>query len=399
MHSPNNPSFMRRIAGFISLLLLSVCLYAQRATIEKTWLEHGVMVNGVQGMKIHAKFQVSNLRGVPCQMTVFFYDSQYKPWKGLDSRYCCANGYVSTREDFRPGYDNTTYNDYTAFIPYSQMNLPPGKNSYHCIVYLWSQRNGQFVQLAQGSYMDFDGTGGGNAPSPSPRQQQQPQQQPSASNFPVGQVKYYIDNERTGCIRLNFYYNNYGDQCFDFVNPKWINGIKFKYFGVKNGMMDFGQYSERYKMSTNTTFVKETIRTYQFSFCEAMHMSADYSYIKQYYGSKVLYTYTLTNKATYDAYMKKYKESAVREYRNSNSGGAAPSAPKNQYQRTNRTDYETCYACHGTGRCPGCNGTGDMGDSHNFHKEKVVMRCSSCSGSGKCLSCHGRGRVVKAGGY
>ncbi len=218
-----------------------------------------------------------------------------------------------------------------------------------------------------------------------------------SGNFPAGQTRYYVSSDGKWPLSLKFYYdNNY--KCATYYNHKWTNGIKLNLFGTKDGKNDFGQYNDKPRFGQYYKVYYERVRCFMWDFCSYVLVSNDYSKVsvRSSYGKGD--DYHSVSKQQYD----KVFADANRRWRGSSSGSGGYSGgsavaprPNGKYQRQNRVDKVPCYACHGTGRCPGCNGTGDMGDSYNFHKEKMVMRCSSCSGSGRCLTCHGTGRVVK----
>lgn len=386
----------------------------QSATIQQSWLTHGDKVNGASGMTMHVKLRTVNLKGVTCMMEVLIFKPNGSLVDTNDRRYAGDVGELCYQQNFVPNYVDATYNDYSIFIPYTAMLLDPGKATYKCVARVYRGK----TKLCSATER-FDGTGPAVAQAhllqPGWRNKQQAsangnkQQasvggnvragQQSLGSFPAGQTRYYVSSDGKSPMALKFYYDK-GYKCATWYNHKWTNGIKLNLFGTKNGMNDFGQYKDQPRFGQYYSVYYERVRIFLLSFMEYVLVSSDYSRVtlKGSYGYKC--SYHAVSKQQYDRLF----ASAQKALRSTGSGGTsggyvggstvAP-RPNGKYIRQNRIDKEPCYACHGTGRCPGCNGTGDMGDSHNFHKEKVVMRCSSCSGSGQCLTCHGTGRVVK----
>ena len=78
--------------------------------IEKVWLEHNVMgqfVNYEKGMNIHTAFNVDNLKGQKAYLQITFYH----PYDN--------NFFIETYDAATPPYDNTKYDDFKTFYPYS----------------------------------------------------------------------------------------------------------------------------------------------------------------------------------------------------------------------------------------------------------------------------------------
>ena len=213
------------------------------------------------------------------------------------------------------------------------------------------------------------------------------------NHFPDGETRYYVTASKSGICKLQFYYDK-GDRCAIFKNQVWRGGIKLKEFGMKNGKADYGQFNDILRIGNNYTVYYERVRSYLVSWLESMLVSPDFSHITIKGPYNTTFSYSRTSKAEYDRlYAKFTKVNSGGSYSSGNNGYVAP--PRGTKKPSARIVKVACYACNGTRRCTICGGTGDMGDSYNFHKEKVVMRCSTCSGTGTCQSCHGKGYTTK----
>lgn len=122
---------------------------------SKIWLEHGAEENGQKGMKVHMNMTSHNLKGKKFTTTAYIDRPKYQGIKAKDNRYRLSNGNVAVTSDFTPTWDNTNYNDYTLFFPYSSFELAPGKNTYYCRVFAFY--NGSSIGNSQ--FEPFDGTG------------------------------------------------------------------------------------------------------------------------------------------------------------------------------------------------------------------------------------------------
>lgn len=94
---------------------------APTASIDNVWVDHNVSYNGFKGMKIHVKFDVSNMNGkMVCVYAYFYYGDNTTP---LHDSYGNNLKFYSTGT---PNYDNSTFSDFMIFVPYSGLNMGSG---------------------------------------------------------------------------------------------------------------------------------------------------------------------------------------------------------------------------------------------------------------------------------
>jgi hypothetical protein len=105
------------------------------ATFQGARIVHNVTVNGVVGMRVHAKFTVRYGYDVRCRMIAYFYYDDGTPLKSADKNYSTSDGQVSARAFFTPQYDPAVYNDLQLFVPYEALNMEAG-NEYDLKFYL-----------------------------------------------------------------------------------------------------------------------------------------------------------------------------------------------------------------------------------------------------------------------
>ena len=117
------------------------------AIYEGARIVHNVTVDGVKGMRVHAKFRVRYGKGVPCMMIAYFYydDADNTPLKAGDANYQDAKGNVSAHANFTPAYDPAVYNDLQIFVPYDALNMESG-DDYDLKFYLalYDKEGGRF---------------------------------------------------------------------------------------------------------------------------------------------------------------------------------------------------------------------------------------------------------------
>ena len=117
------------------------------AIYEGARIVHNVTVDGVKGMRVHAKFHVRYGKGVPSMMIAYFYydDSDNTPLKTDDPEFRDKKGGVSCHVNFTPAYDPAVYEDLTLFMPYEALNMERGEN-YDLKFYLalYDKEGGRF---------------------------------------------------------------------------------------------------------------------------------------------------------------------------------------------------------------------------------------------------------------
>ena len=94
------------------------------AQINRIWVDHNVYYNGAKGMKIHASYDIVNMKDKNVYMyTYFYYGDNSTP---LKNPY--GNQLSMSSSGVAP-YESTTFNDTWHFIPYTNLNMQPGYGS------------------------------------------------------------------------------------------------------------------------------------------------------------------------------------------------------------------------------------------------------------------------------
>ena len=120
---------------------------SRTATIEDVTVEHNVYVDGKKGMKIHLKFSIQNCLGENCDALAYFYYANGSPIKDTNNSYNTSNGNVVGSVSFKPGYQNTTYNNLVMFMPYSEIHstITTGKVDMYFMAELYNYAAKAFV--------------------------------------------------------------------------------------------------------------------------------------------------------------------------------------------------------------------------------------------------------------
>jgi len=123
-------------------------------TFEKVWLEYNVKVDGLKGMRIHAKLTVKNNSNVECRLIANFYKRDGKPLMS-DSAGLYGNSHqVFTFVDITPHLDITEFPDTSLFVPYRDFNITePGVHPLKIVLFL--MRYPQGSQLGKSGDVNF----------------------------------------------------------------------------------------------------------------------------------------------------------------------------------------------------------------------------------------------------
>jgi hypothetical protein len=133
--------------------------YSRVAKIEKVWVDYGASENGVDGMMIHIKMTTYNLKSKQCEAAAYFYTASGVALDDKNNKYCTVNGKVSCGKTFTPTYDNTLFEDFTMFMPYSELHITQD-GEYNFFVSIWDKSVSPNKELTQSNRSKFTYTFG-----------------------------------------------------------------------------------------------------------------------------------------------------------------------------------------------------------------------------------------------
>lgn len=108
------------------------------AKIESLNVDHNVTQGGQKGMLIHVKFSTSKMKGRQGYVAVYFHRKDGTPLKDENSNYCTTTGYVACSDTFTPTYEESLYEDFQIFMPYSELHVSdPGETECYFVVFIW----------------------------------------------------------------------------------------------------------------------------------------------------------------------------------------------------------------------------------------------------------------------
>lgn len=122
--------------------------------IERVWSEHNNYLGKKKGMTIHVKFRVHNLSGVMCRAVAYFRFSSGEKLADRNNAHRTTDGQVAVGEEFTPRYKNTIFDDFSLFLPYSELHLIKGKhNVQYCVSINIPSTS---LKIAQSEYYNFE---------------------------------------------------------------------------------------------------------------------------------------------------------------------------------------------------------------------------------------------------
>ena len=97
--------------------------------IQDVRVDYNVWENGQKGMRIHTKFTVRTQKNSQCSVVMYFEyrvfgvrSRDLRPLIDLNGKYATANGEVAVAKDFVHRSIETTYDDFTIFMPYGELH-------------------------------------------------------------------------------------------------------------------------------------------------------------------------------------------------------------------------------------------------------------------------------------
>lgn len=142
------------------------------ATIKSVSVSNNADVDDEKGLSVKVSFDVSGMKEHKGRVSCYFYDSNGNALIDNNNRYHTTGtpSYVSSGEDIKPRYDNSTYTEFEIKIPYSELHLVGTYSrtlSVDVIVWDYNSGEGKVVARKDGttftcvpniSYLKVDGT-------------------------------------------------------------------------------------------------------------------------------------------------------------------------------------------------------------------------------------------------
>jgi hypothetical protein len=100
---------------------------APSAKFDRVWVDYDVKENGVNGMRIHAKFTVYGMKNVPSYIAIYFEDINGVRLRDKNKKIYSSANEVAIYKALDIGYDPGVFDDVSVFMPYEELELAAGK--------------------------------------------------------------------------------------------------------------------------------------------------------------------------------------------------------------------------------------------------------------------------------
>jgi hypothetical protein len=115
--------------------------------------------DNAQQIEITPIFTISNAKGITCHAVAYFYSGQGVALKDYNNLFSTRDGTVASTVDFIPGYPtalyNSSQNDFTVNLPYSELHLTRGSYKLQYKVVLFDDK---WNKISTSQLYDFNFT-------------------------------------------------------------------------------------------------------------------------------------------------------------------------------------------------------------------------------------------------
>ena len=121
------------------------------AKIEKVWTDYDVLSvsGGEKGMRIHVKFQAWYMPSDSASVIAYFYFRNGQPLKDFNDKFDTIDGKVAALSNFNPDFFRTKYDDFTIFMPYSELHMADGRHDLKYVVRIFNHEIDEFIHVSE----------------------------------------------------------------------------------------------------------------------------------------------------------------------------------------------------------------------------------------------------------
>jgi len=186
---------MKRILSIVVLLILTLAAYAQKATVQKVWIDHDQTRNGEKGILIHVKFSVDNAQGHDITLQARVQSPKNTYLRATNPNYKDSDGDVFVSKTDNATYKNSVWNDMKLWLPLSAFSLKVGKHDYCVRIDVYDKTIRKHITVTPG-YCNFVGTG--SSENNTPRYSLAPDYQNEGWKY------WYFSNGNVACRVFQF---------------------------------------------------------------------------------------------------------------------------------------------------------------------------------------------------
>ncbi|MGV8026626.1 MAG: tetratricopeptide repeat protein [Anaerolineaceae bacterium] len=129
------------------------------AAIREMEVTHNVFQSNQAGMQIRLNFSIKNRKDIQCRAVAYFFDKQHHALQDVNQRFKTADGKVSVGSTFKPGFDETFYNNYILFMPYSELDQKDGDYQFGFNVQIYDEVTKSFLSSSADTFFHYSQKG------------------------------------------------------------------------------------------------------------------------------------------------------------------------------------------------------------------------------------------------
>lgn len=122
-----------------------------KAVFEKMTVDYKATEGGINGMILHIKFTVHDMKDIESLVAVYFAHNDYHrgALKDTNQQYGSSAGDVAVYKTIKPGFSPALFEDLQIFMPYEELDLSPGDYELTMDVKLIKKEGGLISDLTK----------------------------------------------------------------------------------------------------------------------------------------------------------------------------------------------------------------------------------------------------------
>jgi hypothetical protein len=122
-----------------------------KAVFEKMTVDYKASEGGVNGMMLHIKFTVYDMKDIESFVAVYFVHNDYHrgALKDTNQKYASSSGDIAVYKAIKPAFSPALFEDLQIFMPYDEFDLPPGDYDLTMDVKLIKSQGGLISDLTK----------------------------------------------------------------------------------------------------------------------------------------------------------------------------------------------------------------------------------------------------------
>lgn len=352
---------MKRIYLFLLIVLFSVLpsvAASYSARIEKIWLEHNVMKDGVQNLVIHLTMEGQGLQNKNGVVVAYVDIPKGVGHRDTNGRYCTTDNKVSASANWSSPYDRPKWDDFKIYLPNNEIHPLSGKNTYYIRAFFWYGKE----QLAISEFVSFDMTGSGSAV-------QQPKPTPQVNKQTTVQQNSNVERK----YRRNVTSDSYED-CVEKNNSisvsRYIRCHECRGSGIKRCPLVHSYNT--FCIACNNTGSRNCASCNKTGYIAVGHWTENKTSI--YQQASEAKAWAKSQRKTQNTVSLNYQD---------NGGVYFTFTASYTNGMVVNSSCKPCTSCN-NGICKFCNGVG-----YRIYGSFMPNICGSCNGRMKCSQCHG----------